>query len=73
MTARGCTNRCSYCCEADKALRQRSVKQVVAEIAQLVDRFGVREIQFVDSNFLAKKEYVKELCGRSSPAVFRSS
>lgn len=62
VTARGCTNLCSFCAESYKKLRHRSVENVVAEIKYLVERYNVREIQFLDSNFIASKDYIKALC-----------
>lgn len=62
LTARGCTSRCSFCTESYKKLRQRNVENVLAEIKYLVERFAVGEIQFLDSNFIASKDYIKALC-----------
>lgn len=63
ITSRGCTNQCSFCAESYKKLRHRSVENVLAEIRYLAERFSVREIHFLDSNFIASKEYIKALCG----------
>ncbi|OGR42576.1 MAG: hypothetical protein A2X28_11285 [Elusimicrobia bacterium GWA2_56_46] len=62
IATRGCSNRCSFCAESCKKLRFRGVESVIAEIKYLVSRFNVREIQFLDSNFTAKKEYIVALC-----------
>jgi len=62
LTSRGCTNACHFCAESFKRLRHRSPGKVVAEIEYLVSRFGVREIQFLDSNFIARRDYIQELC-----------
>ena len=62
MVTRGCSNICSFCAESHKRLRFRRVENVLAEIKYLIDRFNVREIQFLDSNFIANKAYVKALC-----------
>ncbi len=62
IATRGCSNLCSFCSESYKKLRFRSVEGVMAEIRYLVERFGVREIQFLDSNFTASKDYVRALC-----------
>ncbi len=64
MTARGCTNRCKFCSEACSKLRHRSIDSVMDEITYLVGRFGVREIQFLDSNFIARRDYIMSLCER---------
>lgn len=62
LTARGCTNLCSYCAESYKKLRYRSAENVLKEIKYLTAGFGVREIQFLDSNFIADRDYIKSLC-----------
>jgi len=73
LTARGCTNRCSFCAEAHKRLRFRGIPAVIAEIRYLAETFGVREIQFLDSNFIFMKRYVLELCDRIQELPYRLS
>ena len=73
MAARGCTNRCAFCAEAYKRLRYRSAERVVAEIRHLAENFGVREIQFLDSNFIFMKRYILELCDRIEALPWRLS
>ena len=60
--SRGCTHRCSFCTEGLRHVTYRSVENVVAEIKYLVENFGVKEIQFVDSNFLFTKKYIMKFC-----------
>lgn len=62
MTTRGCSSRCFFCAESYKELRHRSVENVLAEVKYLAERFNVCEIQFLDSNFIARKDYIKALC-----------
>ena len=62
MISRGCTHKCSFCTEGLRSVSYRSVENVVAEIKYLVENFSVREIQFVDSNFLFTKKYIMALC-----------
>lgn len=51
--SRGCPFKCSYCAleNQGKIYRQRSVSNVVDEIQQDVERFGVRQIGFMDPIF----------------------
>ena len=61
IASRGCTDSCTFCVEGTRRLRIRSVASVMAEIRLLVDNYGVREIQFLDSNFVFSKKYLMEL------------
>ena len=52
VTSRGCPHNCSFCIEplvAGRNYRRRSIEKVVAEIQDLKERFGVREIYFDDA------------------------
>ncbi|MBF0624680.1 MAG: B12-binding domain-containing radical SAM protein [Magnetococcales bacterium] len=62
LITRGCSHQCTYCAEGIRPLRFRSVENVMGEIRLLVERFGVREIQFLDSNFLFNRRYIKRFC-----------
>src|SRR6185295_2853946 len=58
-TSRGCVARCAFCSaphvgnrvQAGKAWRGRSVGSVRDELGELVDRYGYRTFDFVDSTF----------------------
>jgi len=65
VTSRGCPFQCTFCaaeCVSGRKIRRRSVENVIAEIEQLRDRFGVREIHIEDDNFTGGKEYVLAFC-----------
>jgi radical SAM superfamily enzyme YgiQ (UPF0313 family) len=64
QTRRGCPNDCSYCSTAliqGRALRQRSVPQVLDTLRALVDR-GFRRFYFVDNNFNVPEAEAFALC-----------
>lgn len=61
IASRGCTDSCTFCVEGTRRLRIRSVSSVMREIRLLVETYGVREIQFLDSNFVFSKKYLMEL------------
>lgn len=63
QAARGCTNACTYCSEADATFRVRSVDNIMNEIRLLANEYGVREIHFLDSNFIYKKDFFMKLSG----------
>jgi len=56
-TSRGCYGRCSFCSIYNfynhNVRRGRSVKNVVGEIEELVERYGTRIMDFVDDNFFS--------------------
>ena len=64
LVTRGCPYLCNFCSSSKfwgRKIRARSVANVIGEMRELIDTFGVREIQFVDDNFTAKKKFAKEL------------
>ncbi|MBI3307197.1 MAG: radical SAM protein [Candidatus Omnitrophica bacterium] len=60
-TTRGCPFQCTFC-YTEKAVRQRSVENVIAEIKELKDRYGVGHVMIADDLFVVRKKYVVEFC-----------
>ncbi len=62
--SRGCTNRCIYCfhMEREAHIRYRSADDILDEVEECVNRFGFREVRFLDDNFTGDRERVFELC-----------
>jgi anaerobic magnesium-protoporphyrin IX monomethyl ester cyclase len=60
VTSRGCPYRCAYCSKPvfGSRFRAQSPERVVAEMAYLKDRFGVKEIAFYDDSFTLDKKRV---------------
>jgi len=61
ITSRGCSHDCHFCSSSrfwGRKLRFRSVESVVAEIAEVYDRYGFRAVAFVDDNFAARPDRV---------------
>ncbi len=57
MTSRGCPYRCAFCHDImGKQFRPHSPRRVLDEICFLHDRYGVREIHFVDDVFNLDRE-----------------
>ncbi len=66
VSSRGCPYNCSYCsCSrfAKQHWRPRSPKNVVEELAQLVEQ-GYTDVNFVDDNFTLRADRVIEICKR---------
>ncbi|NLE77376.1 MAG: radical SAM protein [Chloroflexi bacterium] len=53
LTSRGCPFGCSFCFKGimGRTYRQRSPENVVAELKEIVGRYGVRHIYFIDDLF----------------------
>jgi anaerobic magnesium-protoporphyrin IX monomethyl ester cyclase len=60
-TSRGCPFQCTFC-YTEKAVRQRSIQNVIDEIQDLKERFCVRYINFADDLFVVKKKRTIEFC-----------
>ncbi|MDO8517086.1 MAG: radical SAM protein [Nanoarchaeota archaeon] len=59
MTSRGCPFRCTFCSSKelyDSKVRTRSPENVLKEIDMLTDKYGMRELIFVDDSLLLPKE-----------------
>ena len=61
MTSRGCPFRCVFCAQRGR-LRLRSAGNVLDEITECCERYGVREIDIFDTTFTASKRRVHEIC-----------
>jgi len=65
QSKRGCGVRCAYCSypylNGGKA-RSRSPQAVVAELQELVEKYGVRTVMFVDPVFNMPAEHAEEIC-----------
>ncbi len=64
LATRGCPFECNFCSSVQfwgRKVRTRSVNNILAEVRDLVDNYGVREIQFVDDNLTAKRSFAREL------------
>lgn len=64
LTSRGCPYQCIFCDRKvfGNAFRARSAGNVLAEIEELISRYGVREIKFFDDTFTIDKQRVHEIC-----------
>lgn len=62
ITSRGCPFHCTFCTTHDiwGTIRRRSVANVLAEIDEVVSRYGVRYIGFKDDLFGSHKLWVKD-------------
>jgi len=64
ITARGCPNKCVFCSSSHfwGKLRMRSPENIVAEIEEIITKYGIRQIDFVDDTFTLSKKRVNKIC-----------
>ncbi len=64
MTSRGCPYQCTFCDRRvfGNLTRGHSPDRVVAEVEQVLNRYGAREIRFFDDTFTYDKKRVMEIC-----------
>lgn len=60
-SARGCTYPCNFCCLAGP-LRTRSVSWIDAQVRGLHERYGAREVHFVDPTFTLDRDRALAIC-----------
>jgi len=67
-TSLGCPYKCSFCCInapfGKSSYRMWSPDTVIKEIDVLVNRYGVRNIKFVDEMFVLNRNHVLGICDR---------
>lgn len=63
LTSTGCPYKCKFCAIAALGhWRQRSVANVIDEIEQCYNEYGIREIDFFDATFFVDKRWSLEFC-----------
>jgi len=63
--ARGCTQLCTFCGSSavfGRQVRTRSIPNILAEIAEVRERWGVRNISFADENFVFSDQRTQAFC-----------
>jgi len=65
ITSRGCPFNCSFCASESmwhRKVRFRSVNSVVAEIKEIINKFGIYKIKFQDDTFTLNEKRVINIC-----------
>lgn len=77
ISSRGCVQNCTFCFrimgenEKNKIFRVRSMSSFMKEIAFLIDKYKVNELDLVDDMFAANKNRVFEFCEMIKPLKLR--
>lgn len=58
LTTRGCVNRCTFCYRMERAIRFRSVENIIEEIKILKSRYGITYFNTHDELFIFSKQRV---------------
>lgn len=63
MTSRGCPGQCTFCSNAvfGRTYRYRSSENIFKEIKEVIEKYKMREIHFIDDTFLANKKRIYDL------------
>lgn len=67
ILTRGCPYPCTFCAASlisGKTVRKRSIDAVIKELRLLRDKFGIKEFQIIDDNFVYDKKYATNLLKR---------
>ena len=64
MASRGCPSRCVFCDRSvfGERFRSRSAANVMAEVEELIGKYGAKEIRFFDDTFTQDSKFVQEIC-----------
>jgi len=62
ISSRNCSGCCTYCFHLHRRVTFRSAENILKEVKLLFERYGIREIQFYDDNFLLYKNNVLRFC-----------
>ena len=65
LTSRGCPYTCTFCSASDwwqHKLRYRSIRNVIIEIEDIVNKYGITDIYIGDDIFTYNKDRVYEFC-----------
>jgi len=64
LTSRGCPYECAFCSSKTlgKKWRTRSPENIIEEIKILKDKYGRREIEFLDDSFTVSEERTLDIC-----------
>lgn len=62
VSSRGCPFKCIFCEQDHESFRGRSAQNVIDELRECYDKYGIREFDFFDSNFTTDKQRVFDIC-----------
>jgi len=69
ITSRGCSFNCAFCAAPQNGskVRYRDIENVVTEIKQVIEQYGIRQFRIADDNFTTSKQRVIDFCKQVAP------
>jgi radical SAM superfamily enzyme YgiQ (UPF0313 family) len=70
MASRGCPYNCTFCASEtiwNRNLRWRKVEDVVAEIKECIDEYGIKVYRFSDDNMASNRRWTEKFCELVKP------
>lgn len=63
ITSRGCPGSCTFCSNSvfGRTYRMRSAENIYEEIKEVINKYKIKEIHFIDDTFLLNKKRIYEL------------
>lgn len=65
IATRGCPYNCTFCDRKNRmgeTWRMRSPENIIKEIKEINEKYGIKEFMFFDDNFIVRKDWVFKLC-----------
>jgi anaerobic magnesium-protoporphyrin IX monomethyl ester cyclase len=62
IASRGCPWKCSFCAPHPRKVRFRSPQNVIEELREIIERFGIYQFKWQDDTFTINQRWVLELC-----------
>lgn len=65
ITSRGCPYNCAFCASAaiwHRNVRYRRLENVISEIENVIDKYGIRQFRFNDDTMTINKKRIIDLC-----------
>jgi magnesium-protoporphyrin IX monomethyl ester (oxidative) cyclase len=64
LSSRGCPYQCTFCTPKlwDRRYRVRTAENVLAEIEECIEKYGIKEFHFEDENFTVNKKRTIAIC-----------
>jgi radical SAM superfamily enzyme YgiQ (UPF0313 family) len=65
ISSRGCPHKCTFCYNSkfcNSTWRTKSVEKIEREIAEIVDKFNPKRLNFLEDNFFVSRKRVEQIC-----------
>jgi len=62
IASRGCPYKCSFCAPHPRKVRFRSPENVIKELRQIIEEFGIYQFKWQDDTFTLNRKWILELC-----------